>query len=299
MQKAFGGSEAGRWATSGVWSIALKRPAQVGIVWAMLCGGSLAYAHHGRDFLFSQTADLPHPGELYLLPRQDFTDEGDVEEVEFEPTILFGAAGRLALEVHAHIAKEGGDPLEHESTAGVLHFRITPPESSFRVGVSAEYELSNTDALEDRIEFRFVVSKTLPGSILALNIVADEKRQDREGADGGYSIGFRREISGRAAWGIEAQGILEESEHEVLVGLYFDPTSRFTVNVGAGTGLGDSEVAFSVRTALVWRLGRVGGGRSVEAAAWPPAYSMNPAAGGKVRARSSVGRTPTAGHAER
>jgi hypothetical protein len=96
--------------------------------------------------------------------------------------------------------------------------------------------------------------------MLAFNVVADEERQDREGAEWGYSIGFRREIHGRAAWGLEAQGLLEEPEHEVLVGLYFDPTSRFTVNVGAGAGLGDSEIDLSVRTALVWRLGRVGPG---------------------------------------
>lgn len=240
--------------------VAMNRLAQMGLVCAMGCGAPSAYAHHGRDFLFSQTADLPHSGEFYLLPRQDFIDGGDVEEIEFEPTILFGAVDWLALEVHAHIAKEGGDPLEHESTAGALHFRVTPPESRSRVGISAEYEFSNMAALKDRIELRLAASRTFSRSMLAFNVVADEERQDQEGAEWGYSVGFRMEISGRAAWGLEAQGILEEPEHEVLVGLYFDPTSRFTVNVGAGAGLGDSEVDFSVRTALVWRLGRAGSG---------------------------------------
>ncbi len=232
----------------------------VGVI-AGLCFGAPAHAHHGRDFLLTQTADLPHPGDFYLVPRQDVIDEADGDEIEFEPTFLVGAADWLALEVHGHVAKRGGESFDHESTAAAFHVRVTPAQAPLRVGVSAEYEFSHLDERDDRIEVRLVASKVFGGALLAFNVMADEELRDGVDADWGYLIGFRKGVSDRLAWGLEAQGSLEEPKHEALVGFYLDPMRRFTVNLGVGTGLRDSEIDFSLRTAVVWHVGRVGSRR--------------------------------------
>jgi hypothetical protein len=232
----------------------------MGVLCSSLWGSVPAYAHHGRDFLFSQTADLPHPGEFYLIPRQDYVDAGDSEEVEFEPTLLAGVTDWLALEVHSHVAREDGESLEYESTAGAIYFRFTRPEARLRVGMSAEYEFVRLDELRDRIEARLAVS-TAPGrSLLAFNVVAEQARDDPAETEWGYSIGLRGGVTDHLGMGLEAQGSLQESQHEVLAGFYLDATSHLTVNLGAGAGLRESEIDLSVRTAMIWRLGSVSSG---------------------------------------
>lgn len=216
---------------------------------------SPASAHHGRDFLLSQSADLPHPGEFFISPRLDYVDGGEEDELEFEPTLLVGGTDWIAFEVHGHVAKEGSGSWEYESTAPAVHLKLTPAKSSYRLGLTLEYELSHDDHHADNVEGRLVISKTFRDSLIALNIVAEEEQESGAELEWGYSVGFRRAATEAMAWGLEAQGSLEESEHEVLVGLYFDTSDRLTLNVGVGTGLSDSEIDLSIRTALIWHVG--------------------------------------------
>lgn len=159
--------------------------------------------------------------------------------------------------MHAHIAKVEGESLEYESTVAAVHLRVTRRDAKVGVGAFAEYEFSHHEEHADRIEVRPAVSMILGQSLLAFNLVADRHRGDEADTEWGYSAGFRRGASDRAAWGLEAQGSLEESVHEVLAAVYLDPTPRFSVNARIGTGAGDSEIDLSLRTALVWRIGRV------------------------------------------
>lgn len=216
---------------------------------------SPASAHHGRDFLLSQSADLPHPGEFFIIPRLIYVDESEGDEFEFEPTFLLGGTDWIAFEVHGHVAKEGGESWEYESTAPAVHLRLTPAESNFRFGLTVEYEFSHDDHHADNVEGRLVVSKTFGKSLMALNVVAEKEQESGAELEWGYSVGFRRAATEALAWGSEAQGSFEESEHEILVGLYFDASERLTLNVGVGTGLSDSEIDLSIRTALIWHVG--------------------------------------------
>ena len=57
----------------------------------------------------------------------------------------------------------------------------------------------------------------------------------------------------RVGWGIEAQGNIERSQqHEVLIGIYTQPSERFTFKAGAGLGLGNGKPAPEIRTGVVW-----------------------------------------------
>ena len=112
-----------------------------------------ARAHHGRDFLLTQTAHLPLQGEFYAIARQDFVDEGEEQEWEFEPAAIGAVTDWLTLEIHSHIENVSGESVEYESTAAAGYFRFTPRESTLAVGAAIEYELARHRDDEDVWEF--------------------------------------------------------------------------------------------------------------------------------------------------
>ena len=213
-----------------------------------------AFAHHGRDFLLVQTAELPHKGEIYLVARQDYLDEGEEEEIELEPAVIFGLTGRLAFEVHSHVAREGDESFEYESTSPALHLRLSPLRSAWGLGLSAEYEIASGDE-EDHAEARLVLSRFVGGARVAFNLIAEEEQSSGAEVEWGYAVGFRARLGERSGWGLEARGGFEsDAEAEALFGLYFEPSNRVTMQLGAGTALGDEGPDLSIRTALVFRL---------------------------------------------
>lgn len=220
---------------------------------AALALPAAASAHHGKDFLLAQTAELPHPGQLFLVSRQDSIDAGE-EELEWEPTLLLGVGSRFALELHAHVAREEGESFRYEATAPAFQWRLTPRRARWGLALAGEYEFAALDEEPDRAEARLIVSRPVGRSRLALNLVAAEEREEGSAVEWSYAAGFRRRLAGVVDWGLEAEGDLEgPSRHEVLLGCYAEPSERWTVNVGAGTGMDESELDLSVRTALIWR----------------------------------------------
>lgn len=214
-----------------------------------------AHGHHGRDFLLTQTAELPHAGQLFLLSRQDGVDEGDEEEIEFEPTLLYGVTNRFALEVHSHVAREGSESFEYESTSPALHVGLTSHDASWGLAASAEYEISSLGDHEDRAEARLIASRNFGSSLLAFNVIAEEEQEAEADVEWGWVVGYRRTASAAWSWGLEASGGFEsDTEREGLVGLFFEPNDRWTLLLGAGTALGDDGPDVSIRTSLVWRV---------------------------------------------
>lgn len=222
---------------------------------ASVLSASMAGAHHGRDFLLCQTPNLPHPGEVYLVPRQDYLDTSEGHEVEFEPAILFGTLDWLSLEIHSHVAKDGGEPFTYESTAAAVQLRLTPETPAFMMGLSAEYEFPSESELPDRTEARVMLSSLMGRSLLAFNLIAENEMGDGADPAYGYSAGWRRQFSRRVSWGLEALGSFEGEGQEFLSGLYLEVTPAFTVNLGAGAGLDGNDLDFAIRTVLVFRLG--------------------------------------------
>ncbi len=110
-----------------------------------------AFAHHGKDFLLLQSADVPHPHSLFFISVDTFNRGNDGVRYEGEPALLYGVTERIAAELHAHIAKEGGDALRVEAISPSVHFQFPQPSgpTSWRFGLNAEYELSRNTEEED------------------------------------------------------------------------------------------------------------------------------------------------------
>lgn len=235
----------------------MKFPGYLPLLTAMalcLCFARPAAAHHGRDFLLVQTAEVPHAGDLYLIPRQDFIDRGEDQEIELEPTLLYGLNKRVAFELHAHVAKEGDESFTYESTAPAIHLVLTPDHSAWSLGLSAEYEFSHADEGEDVAEGRIILSRSGEGWILGFNLIAEEVQESGADLEWRYAAGLRRALGERVGLGIEIEGSLEEDALEALLGVYLEPSPKLSVNLGFGTGVGEEELDFSLRTALVWHL---------------------------------------------
>lgn len=220
----------------------------------LLGAPSISYAHHGRDFLLLQTGELPHRGQLFLVSRQDYVTEEKEDGLEWEPAFLFGIADRLTFEAHAHVAKEGDESFTFESISPALHLRLSPAAAAWIVGLFAEYEISEVDEHEDRAEARLSLLRVFRKGRFAVNLIAEEEQEEGADLEWGYAVGWRRAASGAFSWGLELEGSFEEDRgEELLLGLYFEPSPRFTFNLGVGAGLGDNETDLSLRTALIWR----------------------------------------------
>lgn len=267
-----------------------RRAAVLALVFTLCLAAPPAAAHHGRDFLLSQTADLPHSGQLFLIARQDYVG-ADTDELELEPSLLYGLSDGITLEVHGHVGREEGGDFEYESTAPAIHFRLTPPHSAWGLVLSGEYEISHLDAEEDehgeegaeghdahdeltaflarrhtaesdeahhggadRAEVRLALSRTAEGSLFAVNLFAGEEQVSGADVEWGYSAGWRRALRPGFALGLEVAGDLQdETGHEALLGFYLRPAGRWTVNVGGGIGIGDAAPDYTLRTSVVFR----------------------------------------------
>ena len=217
-------------------------------------------AHHGRDFLVARTAELPHARQVFVVPRQDVVKNDHAAGIEVEPSLIAGATDWLALEVHSHIEKQPHEAFRYESTAAAIHFGVMPPEHSWAAGASVEYEVGHVADKPDRLEGQFVLSRSTDVMRLALNVIGEHDGPSREhdastGVRWNYALAVRRRLADKLDWGMEGQGSLHDSSgHELLFGIYTEPTAHLTVNVGAGTGLSRNGPDFTLRTALVWQL---------------------------------------------
>ena len=136
-----------------------------------------------------------------------------------------------------------------------LHFQVTPPDSPFpvQVGVSAEYEFASGADTNDRVETRLIGESAVGGAKLVGNLVVEHEH----GGDTtpGYAIGARCSLSEQLACGVEAQGPFTRTDnHELLFGVYAEPTERVTIKTGIGAVLSDERAGLDVRLGMVLRL---------------------------------------------
>lgn len=213
----------------------------------------LAKAHHGKDFLLTESYEIPHPGDVYFASSVALVELGGTTEFEFEPSLLVGVLPRLAFELHAHLSDEEGQ-LEYEAAAPAFHFQVTPPNSDFplRVGVSGEYEFAAASDAHDRAELRIILEREVGRSRIAFNLIAAHEFSGDSVL--GYAAGYRCEITEKIAAGVEAQGeFSNDARHDLIVGIYSEPTDRLTLKTGVGAAISGSDIGPTVRAGVVFR----------------------------------------------
>ena len=216
---------------------------------ASLLPGAVS-AHHGLDFISVQTAHVPEQGAVYAIGRIDYITE-EHDETEFEPALLYGATDWLTVELHAHYEKEEGHSAKYESLAPALHFRLTPREQPFSLGISVGYEFADHSAESDVLEFTAIFGYKFSDWMVTANVLL-EKPTGTSG-EWGYAAGVRRSFKRDHAFGLEMNGPFEGGRSsEALLGYYGELSERFSVNAGIGVGI-DGGPDWSFRTAFIWQ----------------------------------------------
>jgi len=198
---------------------------------------SLAFAHHGQDFLLLESPGIPHPGDAYLIANAHAALDGDAEEqAGFEPALFIGATSRVAFELHAHTEKLAGEHWNYEATAPAVHVLLTDParHDGLKVGLSAEYEIAAERDAPDHVEMRLSAETgdDAHGKWAGNLIFGREQGGD---SDVGAAIGFRRQVRPGFALGAEGQGSFQRaSGAELLVGAYFEHAQRWALKLGLG-----------------------------------------------------------------
>jgi len=211
-----------------------------------------ALAHHGKDFLLTQTAILPDPGAVYGIARQDYIDAGE-DELELEPALNAGVTDWLALELHGHVAKPDHESWNHESTAAEVDLRFTPRGSALALGASLEYAVSADNEENDVLGATAIVGYDAGAWQYALNLLMEDE-MDADHTRWGYAAGARYSVRHHHALGLELMHApdSEEGGTELLAGYYFESHGPLGLNLGVGTGIDDGP-DWTLRTALIWR----------------------------------------------
>ena len=210
----------------------------------------VARAHHGLDFVLVETAHLPESKSGYVFGRLTRFDASE-SETEIEPAALWGMTDRVALEAHAHYAKEDGGSFEYESVAPAVHFRLSPMGKALSFGVSAEYAFESGHDGRDVVVAAGVVGYERNGWIAAGNLLL-EKRSGSSG-EWGYAAGIRRTLTPKHGVGLELRDAFDGGDRsEVLIGYYGELAPRFSVTAGIGSGI-DEGPDHTAHATLIWR----------------------------------------------
>ena len=198
----------------------------------LACFPLTAFAHHGQEFLLTESSTIPHAGDAYFLANAEFGTGG---EIEFEPSLLWSPGSRWALELHAHELREPGEGWRYEATAPAIHVLLSDPgqHDGVKVGLSAEYEIARERDEPDNVEVRLSVQSRARSWTWAANLVA--VKSEGEDLDLGYAFGARHPLSARWSGTIEARGAFERAEDaELLGGLVWEQDQGLAFKVGLG-----------------------------------------------------------------
>lgn len=217
-----------------------------------------AFAHHGKDFLLTATDDMPRRGDLYALLSFDRAIERDEghRSAEITPGLLFGVSDRLTLEPHFHFAREeDGNSYDYEAASIEARYRAGYIGlSQWRWGGLLEYERPRGDE-PDNLEGRLMFIRNFPGSLVAVNLVAN--RDIRGGGRTPLSViaGALRPISPTDNLGLEVEVPFPVADGvEILPGLYHlfgGPAGRTSLKVGLGLFVSRDTTAGTFRTTLI------------------------------------------------
>jgi hypothetical protein len=189
-----------------------------------------AAAHHGKDFLLAESAELPHPRTTFFVSSERFSNS----EFTSEPSILFGITSNFAGEVHVHFTEHG-----YEAIAPAIHVAF-PSLGSWNFAASGEYEFASH---ENAFHALLIAARPIGNGQIVIN----------GGTDAEYAIGYRPDMEEHTSWGIEAQGQLRHGEeNQLILGIYTQPTERLTIKAGAGAILGTGKPGAVFRTGIVW-----------------------------------------------
>ena len=139
----------------------------------LLIKSSLVFAHHGKDFIVTETTELPKAKSYWLILSGNFGAAEQLNskhtEFEFTPGILYGISNSFAFEAHPHLGKEENEDFAYEATGFQLRYNLPKLRSRFQIGLSSEYEIASKSGHENLLDLRLIIATETENYKIVLN----------------------------------------------------------------------------------------------------------------------------------
>lgn len=215
---------------------------------------SILSAHHGKDFVVTETTELPEIGSYWIFLSTDFgaAERFNDTHTQFEltPGLMYGFSDVLAFEFHPHIAKEENEDLAYEATG--FQLRYSPSftvASGFQTGFSAEFEKSHIAGHDDLIDLNLVLMKQNRNFKIALNggiQIEDEINFISR-------VGIAKSINNSNSISIELLSKFgKENAIDIIPSWTFETDEELTFRLGLGLSANDDRPSLSARSTFVF-----------------------------------------------
>jgi hypothetical protein len=204
--------------------------------------------------MLTQSAYVPGADQLYLIARQDASWRSRGHRVEIAPGVMYGVRDWLALGAHIHAGAGRNDSLSYDATRPYVQLRLTPQLASLAVALRLDYLAMRDRHVEDEVRAAGLVSYSANEFTYTFGI--DYSRDTGSNGDDMWVAhgGVRAQVSRRVAYGLETHSALaRRGSTELLLGAFVDPSPRFSVHIGVGSGIIRGP-GITLRSELIWRL---------------------------------------------
>ena len=212
-----------------------------------------AFAHHGTRFLIAVEYDMVRQPFLFVNGTYEQFHHQD-NDVLLEPALLLplGRGGWSEFEIHAHIEKQGSEPMKHEATGFEIRHRFTrQPGWNFAAGL--EYETTQPNVEEgNNWTATFVAGKEDQQGMVLFNLIDNVEAEPGAKHNWGYRAAWSPTPNGLQNYSLEFQGdLVRHGSEEVAIGYMQHLDLDTMIKVGIGTGLNSDSPRFTFRLGIV------------------------------------------------
>lgn len=219
---------------------------------------TLAFAHHGKEFLLTASSRTPHQGQWFGILSSDY--EKNSHHLNLEPGILYGITHSWSSELHLHLGELTDHPtlesLGFEQRVALWH--EDDEENSFwfpfEVGALVEFEKSLVLNTEDKIEFRGLLFRSTEMLDLALNVIVIQPIEQVQ-TTLAYAIGAKHTVGSKVSIGLEMTGNLRNlTQSSLTPGISLHITNELDARMGTSFDFGPGPQLLLVRMSLLMEL---------------------------------------------
>ena len=221
----------------------------------LLLMSSLLFAHHGKDFIVTETTELPDAKSYWLILSGDFgaAEQFNSEHTvfEFTPGILYGITNSLAFEAHPHLGKDENEDFTYESTGFQLRYNLPRSDSHFQIGLSSEYEIASKSEHENLLDLRLIISTETEKYKIVLNAGIEIEEETSFVT----RLGIVSNIFGNQSFAIELLSKFgDETNIDIIPSWTYKTNNDHALRLGLGISTDEERPFLSLRSILIFSL---------------------------------------------
>ena len=221
----------------------------------LLIISSLVFAHHGKDFIVTETTELPKAKSFWLILSGDF---GAAEQFnsklavfEFTPGILYGISNSFAIEAHPHLGKEENEDFSYEATGFQLRYNLPNLRSRFQIGLSSEYEIASKSGHKNLLDLRLIIATETENYKIVLNGGIESEEETSFVT----RFGIVSNIFGNQSFAVELLAKFgDDTNVDIIPSWTYKTNNDHTLRLGLGISADEERPFLSLRSILIFSL---------------------------------------------